>query len=211
MIKKEISENFLMLYLFIILLIALVWIFASKRAPCPSFFSWLIEKENPFAKENRSSTILKRLELNKGMHVIDIGCGPGRVTIPLAKALMPDGEVTAFDTQAAMLEKVKNKARGCNNIIYLKASAGSGKLKKNSYNRALLINVLGELPNKEEVFNEIFRSLKPEGSLCITETIFDPHYQKQSRVISLAKEAGFKLLKTYGSWHSYSLTFSAKK
>ncbi|HZY65716.1 MAG TPA: hypothetical protein VFE21_07545 [Rubrobacteraceae bacterium] len=35
---------------------------------------------------------------------MDAGCGPGPLTIPLAKAVEPTGEVVALDGQCAKLE-----------------------------------------------------------------------------------------------------------
>lgn len=47
------------------------------------------------------------------MRVLDAGCGPGRLTIPLARQVGPTGEVVALDVQQGMLKRVrKNAARG---------------------------------------------------------------------------------------------------
>jgi len=42
------------------------------------------------------------LELEPGMAVLDAGCGPGRLAIPIARQVGPQGEVVAMDIQAGM-------------------------------------------------------------------------------------------------------------
>ena len=79
-------------YLFIILIgpviiIAIVWRFASRRLtiPCPVWMSGLLD--TPFSKDmsGRTQKTIQRLDLRSGMNVLDAGCGPGRLTIPVAQ------------------------------------------------------------------------------------------------------------------------------
>jgi hypothetical protein len=44
--------------------------------------------------------LIEHLELAPGMRVFDAGCGPGRLTIPLARAVGPDGEVVALEASS---------------------------------------------------------------------------------------------------------------
>ncbi len=80
------------MYIFIFLLALLVtawiiWRILSKKTllPCPSKLSWLVELENPIARATRSEHVVRLLALAEGSHVMDVGCGPGRVTIHLQK------------------------------------------------------------------------------------------------------------------------------
>src|ERR671915_14848 len=52
---------------------------------------------------------ISRLDLAPGMRVLDAGCGPGRLTIPLARAVGTGGEVVALDGQGAMLAKLEER------------------------------------------------------------------------------------------------------
>ena len=191
------------------ILAMVVWRFSSCRfsLPCPVWLRWFVEQENPFAKTNRSAVIIEHLELEPGMKVIDIGCGPGRVTIPVAKKVGQKGVVTALDVQSGMLKCVQVKAEkvGLKNIEYLNSNIEDGKLGKGQYDRALLINVLGEIPNQEVAMKSIFEALKPGGILLVTEVIFDPHFQSQKTVSELAKKSGFILKKKFGNRIAFSM------
>jgi hypothetical protein len=50
---------------------------------------------------------------------------------------------------------------------------------------------------------EIFRALRPEGSLWVVEALPDPHDQTVSRVRTLAAQAGFHEGARYRGWVSY--------
>lgn len=194
--------------LFLSISFIVLW-YISTYYRCPAYLAWIIELENPFARQNRSDQIIDHIEFKDHMRIIDIGCGPGRVTIPLAKRLGNKGMVVALDAQSEMLKKVEDKADKISNIQYLQGTIGSGLLRRQEYDYALLINVLGEISNQKVALQEIYHSLKPGAQLLITETIFDPHYQRQAKVKKLAFDTGFTHVATFGSWHSYTMKFMA--
>lgn len=181
----------------------------SSRLPCPAWLGWLVERDNPFTKTNRASVIIDHLNLKPGMNVLDAGCGPGRLTIPIAKAIGPTGKVTAVDIQLAMLQRTEEKARLANlhNIQFLQTGIGNGKLGHSQYDRALLVTVLGEIPDRKNALKEIFDALKPGGILSVTEVIFDPHFQRRSKVLNLVKEVGFQERKTFGNFLAFTMLF----
>lgn len=203
-----------MVYVFLgILAAALVLGFAAGSAsrrrslPCPVWLRWFVEMENPFTRTTRASVILEHLDLQPGMTVLDVGCGPGRVTIPLARHLGVQGRVVAMDLQAGMLQRAKHMSlrEGLANIEFLQAAAGEGKLGENRFDRALLVTVLGEIPDREGALKEICRSLRAGGILSVTETVFDPHYQTRATVARLAASAGLRERAFYGNRIAFTL------
>ncbi len=192
-----------------VLLVFGSWRLASRRhsLPCPVWLRWMVELDNPFTSTNRAAVIVAQLDLQPGMTVLDAGCGPGRVTIPLARQTGPTGCVVAMDIQPGMLARAREKAQaaGLSNIHFLHAGAGDGKLGTDRFDRALLVTVLGEIPNREAALKEIFLALKLNGILSVTEVIFDPHFQRRQTVVSLATAAGFQLTATFGHPFAYTL------
>jgi len=198
----------LVLLVFIILVIA-AWIIARLTAriqprPCPPSFIFVLD--NPFTAGYHQS-ILTRLDLSPGLVVLDAGCGPGLLTIPIAKTVGPQGKVFAVDVQEAMLERAKRTAEsaGLRNITFLHTGLGEGKLPPAAFDRALLVTVLGEIPDRPAALREIYASLKPGGFLSITEVLPDPDYQPRSKVKKLAREAGFQIHSEYGNFFTFTV------
>lgn len=194
--------------------VSVLWRLSSKRSsiPCPAWLGLMVEMENPFFNNNRSESIIINSDIGPGMKVLDFGCGPGRVTVPAAIAVGPDGNVTAFDIQSGMLDRVRKKAeeKKILNIEYIQGASGEGKLGKDQYDRALMVNVLGEIPDRETAMKEIFNCLKPGGILSVTEVIADPHFQSRKKVTVVAEKAGFIKKDRFGSLMSYTNLFEKK-
>ncbi len=201
----------ILLVFVLFIVISLVWRLASNRQslPCPSWLGWMVEMDNPFTKTNRASTIISLLDLQPGMKVLDAGCGPGRLSIPVAKAIGPQGELTALDLQPEMLARVQEKAAaaGLTNLRYVQAGLGEGKLEKAYYDCAMLVTVLGEIPNQAAALQEIYECLKPGGRLSITEVIFDPHFQSRESVQRTANKVGFRETGFFGKRLAYTMHF----
>jgi ubiquinone/menaquinone biosynthesis C-methylase UbiE len=184
--------------------------FYSRRqsTPCPPWLDWLLE--NPYVNlVAGDDTILDRVEVAPGMRVLDVGCGPGRLAVPAAQRVGPSGEVVALDIQEEMLRRTRIRAAqaGLKNVHTLHAAAGEGQTPERTFDRAWLVTVLGEIPNREAALAEVFAALKPGGLLSVTELIPDPHYQSRSTVRRLAAGAGFVEQAAFGNWLAFTLNF----
>lgn len=188
----------------LVVVIGLVW--RSASWPCPV---WLVPLlENPYMEAVAGAkTLLERAGIRPGMCVLDAGCGPGRVTVPVATRVGPSGRVVAVDIQQGMLEALRKRVeiKGLTNVELTLAGLGDGNLPADEFDVALLVTVLGEIPDKLAALREIHQSLRPGGVLSITEVLPDPHYQALSHVRTLVGDSGFRELSLFRGWLSYTL------
>ncbi len=205
--------------LVLISLVITVWIgwrlYSNRHnLPCPSWLSWMVGLDNPFAKAHKAGEIIQMLPLQNGIRILDIGCGPGRVLLPLAKKIQDKrGQITGLDIQAEMIEKTRLKAEtlGITNVEFINSSINEAKIDE-PYDIILMICVLGEIPknDRKSVMQKITRYLQPNGIISITETIFDPHFQSRKYVSSIMNEIGFAEDKFIGNKLAYTSHFKKK-
>ncbi len=199
-----------LLVLAVVVGVSLVWRAAARHwsLPCPS---WLVPLlENPyFETVAGAKTVLERASVRPGITVLDAGCGPGRLTLPAAERVGPAGRVVALDIQPRMIERLRRRAQaqGIANVETVLAGLGAGRLPAETFDVALLVTVLGEIPDKAGALREIHDALRPGGVLSVTEVLPDPHYQTVSRVRALANGAGFHEQRLYSGVVSFTINF----
>jgi SAM-dependent methyltransferase len=190
------------------LIYLLVWRILSRfiNLPCPPGYIFLLE--SPLINRVAGAqTLIQLAGIKPGMHVLDAGCGPGRITIPVAELLQESGKVTAFDMQPRMLALLKKRmaAQGLTNIDVIEGQFGQNLLGTGKYDRAFLVSVLGEIPDQQGALQEIHQALVPGGILSITEVLPDPHYQSQAAVVQLAEPTSFQADLVNSGWRSFTM------
>jgi ubiquinone/menaquinone biosynthesis C-methylase UbiE len=174
--------------------------------PCPAALIWLLENRL-MERVAGSAVLIQRAGIQKGMRVLDAGCGPGRVTIPLAQHVGPEGEVVALDVQRSMLALLADRLseRAITNVRLIRAGLGQGALQGEQFDRAIMVTVYGEIPDRVAALREIYGALKPGGLLSVTEVLPDPHYQGRRTVRSEAETVGFEIEEAYSGVRSFTM------
>jgi SAM-dependent methyltransferase len=178
----------------------------GMRGPCPASFSWIVN--NPIRRWYMRP-VLDRVGIRPGEKVLELGPGPGAFTIEAARRTEPGGRLIAVDIQPKMIASVERKVREAklSNVEAYRADAFHVPLANGSIDRAFLVTVLPEIPDRKRALQELRRVLKPGGVLSLTEEFLDPDYPLARTTIRWAEEAGFELEEHHGNWWCYTLNF----
>ncbi len=114
--------------------------------------------------------ILSKFPLKGGAAAVDIGCGPGYWTIPMAEIVGPKGRVYAVDLEDAMLADLRARlaARPDLRVQVMRSSEDRIPLPARSVDFAFLACVLHELDGSGTL-REAARVLRPGGALGIID------------------------------------------
>src|SRR5215217_326956 len=190
--------------------LAIAGLLRQRRQPIPTPPRLTFLFENPLVEAFAGPELLvERLGLAPGMQVLDAGCGPGRLTIPVARAVELSGEILALDSQRAMLELLQHRleAESITNVRTLEAGLGEGALPREAFDRVLLAFVLGEVRDREAAARELYAALKLGGILSVTEIFGDPDFRRPASVRHEVEPAGFELVERFGGFPVYTLNF----
>lgn len=174
--------------------------------PCPYALAWMVD--NPLRRRYTGS-VLDRIGIQPGERVLELGPGPGAFSVEAARRAEPGGTLVAVDVQPQMIAAVERKVQEASvaNVETRVASAYELPLEDESVDRAFLVTVLPEIPDRQRALVELGRVLRPGGVLSITEEFLDPDYPLARTTIRWVEDAGFELIERYGNWWVYTLNF----
>jgi ubiquinone/menaquinone biosynthesis C-methylase UbiE len=129
-------------------------------------------------------------------HCLDIGCGIGFFTIPMAEMVGEAGSVTAVDVQPQMLEGVERRARrrGLESRVRLHLAAQAGLDVARPVDFALAFWMLHEVPDQDALLRAVFAALKPGGRFLVAEPKGHVNGAGFRASVERAAAAGFRVL-----------------
>jgi ubiquinone/menaquinone biosynthesis C-methylase UbiE len=187
------------------LLGAALW-WRKNPSACPYGQRFWIEAPHPIITRTRLREVL---DPSPGERVLEIGPGTGYYTLDLAQWVEPDGMVEVFDIQQEMLDHTMRRARqrGLANVSATRGDATGLPYEDDSFDAALLVAVLGEIPEGDAALRELRRVLKPGGRLVVGELFGDPHFTTFGSLRHRAEEASLFLDARSGNWLGYFARF----
>jgi ubiquinone/menaquinone biosynthesis C-methylase UbiE len=131
-----------------------------------------------------------------GMTVIEVGCGTGWFTIPMARMVGEPGKVIAVDLQQQMLDIVRRRAEkaGVAHRIELHKCQQDRLGLDVQADFSLVFAMLHEVPDQDRLLGEVYRSLKPGGKLLLGEPPIHVTRRKFAGEVAVAEKVGFEIL-----------------
>ena len=118
------------------------------------------------AEEQRIA--MEILAVEPGEQVLDVGCGPGNYTRPLARAA-GDGLTVGLDASEAMVAAAAERGGG-ENLAYLRGDACALPFDDESFDVACSVGVIHMVTEPLVALAEMTRVLAPDGRLVVLAT-----------------------------------------
>ncbi len=133
--------------------------------------------------------------LTRQMKILDIGCGPGAITLGLARAV-PEGHVIGIDIEPSQIEIGTATARqlGLDNCDFRVASVFELPFDDAWFDVVYGHTILMQFREIQPVLREIYRVLKPGGLIAFREIdigacLAYPENSAQARVMGMLRES----------------------
>jgi len=132
---------------------------------------------------------LRRVSVQTGERVLDIGSGPGFLAAQLADQTGPDGAVIGIDISQQMVERASQRTHQ-DWLSYRCADATALPFEDNSFDVVVSTQVAEYVPDIAKFCSEVFRVLKPGGRALILATDWEgvcwhsEHPQRMEKVLT---------------------------
>jgi arsenite methyltransferase len=126
--------------------------------------------------------------LDPGEVVLDVGSGAGTDSLIAAQMVGPEGRVTGIDMTPEMLAKARAAATemGATNVQFVEGEVETLPFEDASFDVVISNGVIDLVPDKDAVFSEIHRVLRPGGRIQVADvTIQNPVSEEGRRRIDL--------------------------
>lgn len=129
-------------------------------------FTQLLDRRNA---ESHAGYLLPRLK--PGFRVLDFGCGPGTISVGLARAVGEGGELHGVDLEESQIQIARAAARagGHGNATFHVGSVTDMPFEDGYFDAAHCHTLLNHVPDTQAALAEVRRVLKPGGVLGCRE------------------------------------------
>jgi ubiquinone/menaquinone biosynthesis C-methylase UbiE len=129
-----------------------------------------------------------RLKLSRGARVLDVACGTGTSALAAAEVVGSDGRVVAVDLAENMLQRgrLKASALGLTNIEFRLGDMTALGYPDRHFDAVVCVFGVFFVPDMKALVAELWRMVKPRGTLAITTwgaRLFEPMYSRWNEAV----------------------------
>ncbi len=164
---------------------------------------------------NAQSQVISLLNLQPGLHFLDIGCGTGWAVGQIAKLVNDQGLFYGVDLSPKMIEKAKSNFSGRDHLFFAQANVESIPLDSNFFDSIICTNSFHHYPNPRKALGEMYRLLKSGGKVYILDPTADTRFLKLvDKIIKIVEPEHVKMYSTkefQQMFHNAGLKYSNSK
>jgi ubiquinone/menaquinone biosynthesis C-methylase UbiE len=122
-------------------------------------------------RDLKVNEVIARLKLKPGDIVADVGSGSGAFSVPMAKAIAPNGILYAVDIDQKMLDYVAERAKkeGVTNLKTVLGEFDDPKLPVKTVDVAFFHRVLHMIEHRQAYVNATAKYLKQDGRIVVID------------------------------------------
>jgi SAM-dependent methyltransferase len=146
--------------------------------PSDTYTRWLRAQHSPAHSRRTAARNAAFLlpHLRPGMRLLDVGCGPGSITIGLATAVAP-GEAVGIDANADSVAAATQLAadRECPNARFVVGDAYALLYGGDEFDAVFMHAILQHLHEPAAALGEAYRVLRPGGPVAVADADYGGH------------------------------------
>jgi ubiquinone/menaquinone biosynthesis C-methylase UbiE len=114
-----------------------------------------------------------QMHIKPGQKVLDVGCGPGTDTIPLARQVSPSGQIIGVDFDAKMIAEAEQRAQKAGVsawVIHKSADANELPFESDHFDACRAERLFEHLLNPAKALSEMVRVTKSGGWIVVLDS-----------------------------------------
>ncbi len=145
------------------------------RTKDPDFFvRFMDEAQKPPAIQASKRLMLERLALEKGVAVLDVGCGPGTDVFDMVDLVGPAGRLVGLDASEVMIAEARRRATDLHvPITFEVGEVQALPFADATFDVCRAQRLLEHLPDAERAIGEMVRVTRPGGRILVFDFDWD--------------------------------------
>ena len=143
------------------------------------FNEWAVAGHGPKMERhhlNIAEQMIRRMALEPGERVLDLGCGTGWASRIVARLVATGpagfGQVVGLDISDEMIARAREASTEFENLLFVWGSAEKIPWEENYFDKVLSIEAFYYYPDQERVISELFRVMAPRARLYILINLY---------------------------------------